>query len=105
MPVAIEVMSGRRKREVIPLDAFSFHRENIEHDLFQVNITDEFGLFTYEVRSWTNMVRTVEAFTGSVAHLGICQRAKVDIFRTGYALVNGFNVRVTPLCGEVKVHV
>jgi hypothetical protein len=97
MPVAPETTSGKRERRIIPLSAFSFHRENIDHGLFQVSITDKSGPFVYEVRTWGNMIRTVEAFTSSIAHVGMAQRTKVDIYRTGYALVNGFNVRVTPL--------
>ncbi|MEN8656387.1 hypothetical protein ABCR94_38890 [Streptomyces sp. 21So2-11] len=62
-----------------------------------MSITDASGPFTYEVRAWGNMIRTVEAFTQSVAHVGVCQRAKLDLYRTGYALVNGSNIRIIPL--------
>ncbi|WP_369272361.1 hypothetical protein AB5J55_22310 [Streptomyces sp. R11] len=62
-----------------------------------MSITDEAGTFRYQVRAWGNMVDSVHAFTTSIAHVGMCQRAKRDIFMTGYASVNGINVRVSPL--------
>ncbi|WAB08871.1 hypothetical protein SEA_SUCCESS_92 [Streptomyces phage Success] len=96
MPVAAEGVSPR-ERGVIPLRSFSFHREYRDHDRFEVSITDEIGSFRYQVRAWGNMIDSVHAFTTSVAHIGMCQRAKRDIFMTGYALVSGFNVRVTPV--------
>lgn len=97
MATAIEVSSANRERGTIPVRDFSFHREYINHDRFQVSIQDGGTPFVYEVRAWGNMIRTVTAFAESIAHLGICQRTRVDIYRTGYALVNGANVRVTPI--------
>ncbi|MFE9442466.1 hypothetical protein ACFYO2_26470 [Streptomyces sp. NPDC006602] len=97
MAVTAETTSANRERGLIPVGSYSFHREYANHDVFEVSVTDAAGTFRYEVRAWGNMIRSVEAFTSSIAHVGICQRAKVDIYRTGYALVNGYNVRVTPL--------
>lgn len=99
MAVAAEFRtSTRRERGLISLDAFSFHRENLNHVVFQVSITDGVGEpFVYDVRAWGNMIRSVNAFTENVSHVGMCLRVKRDIYRTGYALVNGSNVRVTPI--------
>ncbi|MFI5865824.1 hypothetical protein [Streptomyces sp. NPDC051546] len=97
MVVAIEVPSSKRERGTIPVPDFSFHREYINHDRFEVTISDGGTPFVYEVRAWGNMIRTVTAFAESIAHLGVCQRTRVDIYRTGYALVNGANIRVTAL--------
>ncbi|MFF8367828.1 hypothetical protein ACF05W_03190 [Streptomyces lydicus] len=90
--IAVERVGGR-----IQLNTFSFHRENIDHDRFKVSITDSSGSVAQEVRCWGNMISTLEAFATSIAHIGVWQCAKVSIYRTGYATVNGFNVRVTPL--------
>lgn len=96
MAVAVEFQSNPpRERGLIQLNAFTFHRENVNHDVFSVSLTDAEGPFVYQVRSWGNMIRSVERFTRSEAHAGIC--AKTDIYRTGYASVNGINVRVTPV--------
>ncbi|MEU3278186.1 hypothetical protein [Streptomyces antibioticus] len=97
MAVAIKNGTGERERGVIPLNAYSFHREYAYHGVFEVSITDEHGPFVYQVRSWGNMIRTVEAFTECIAHSGAARIAKVDIYRTGYAGLNGYNIRVTPL--------
>lgn len=93
MPVAAEGIY----RSTVAVRKYSFHREYINHDVFQVSITDREGTFVYQVRAWGNMVNSVHAFTTSIAHIGVCQRAKRDIFMTGYGSVNGINVRVTPL--------
>lgn len=97
MPLAAEGVSRPRERGTIPLGRYSFHREYSNHDVFEVSITDSAGTFRYLVRAWGNMVDSVHAFTTSIAHVGMCQRAKRDIFMTGYAMVSGFNVRVTPV--------
>jgi hypothetical protein len=60
-----------RERKLIPLNTFYFHRENINHDRFEVSITDADGTFRYQVRSWGNMIRTVRAFVESIAHGGV----------------------------------
>ncbi len=96
MPVAAEGVEPR-ERKLIPVGSYSFHREYSEHDVFEVSITDVLGTFRYRVRAWGNMVDSVHAFTSSIAHVGMCQRAKRDIFRTGYTLVHSYNVRVTPV--------
>ncbi|MFF3453223.1 hypothetical protein ACFYXH_02620 [Streptomyces sp. NPDC002730] len=62
-----------------------------------MSITDEHGPFVYEVRGWANLIRTLEAFTRSIAHPGTALAAKASLYRTGNAEVNGINVRVTPL--------
>ncbi|MFB7782088.1 hypothetical protein ACFC1D_05170 [Streptomyces vinaceus] len=85
----------RRVRGLIPLNTFTFHRENVGHDVFEVSITDAEGPFVVQVRAWGNMIRAVEAFTRSRAHVSI--GVKADIYRTGYASVDGMNVRVTPI--------
>jgi hypothetical protein len=95
--MAVAMRESRRERGLIPLRDYSFHREFINHDRFEVSITDAVGTFRYQVRAWGNMIRTVNAFTASVAHVGMCQRAKRDIYMTGYGSVNGYNVRVSPV--------
>ncbi|MFD7552954.1 hypothetical protein ACFV9E_00190 [Streptomyces sp. NPDC059835] len=85
----------RRVRGLVSLNTFTFHRENLGHELFEVSITDAEGPFVVQVRSWGNMIRTVEMFTRSRSHVGI--GVKADIYRTGYASVNGLNIRVTPI--------
>ncbi|WP_338781697.1 hypothetical protein [Streptomyces sp. DG1A-41] len=87
----------QRERGIIPLRSYSFHREYANHEVFVVSITDAVSVFRYKVRVWGNMVDSVHEFTTSVAHVEMCQRAKRDIFMTGYASVNGFNIRVSPL--------
>ncbi|WP_030386544.1 hypothetical protein [Streptomyces sp. NRRL S-241] len=96
--VAAEFQADTRQaRGLVPLNTFSFHRENLNHDMFRVSITEDSESFVYTVRAWGNMIDTVQAFAESIAHHGVSRRAKVDIFRTGHALVNGCNIRVVPI--------
>lgn len=97
MAVGIETTSTTRERGTIPLRSFSFHRENVDHDLFRVSLTDTEGSFTYTVRCWGNMVDSVSAYTKCIAHAATCLRAKRDIYMTGHALVAGVNIRVVPI--------
>ncbi|MFD8886404.1 hypothetical protein ACFV0H_28370 [Streptomyces erythrochromogenes] len=99
MAVALEFQAHPpRERRLIPLNAFSFHREYLNHDVFEVSITDGVGEpFVYSVREWANMIRSVGAFTESVSHVGACLPVRRDLYQTGYASVNGSNVRVTPI--------
>ncbi|MER5883063.1 hypothetical protein ABT160_04470 [Streptomyces sp. NPDC001941] len=89
--------SVRQQFGPIQIEIYNFYWEYRSHELFRVSVTDRDGSFHYTVRGWEPMIRSVNAFTTSVAHAGMCQRAKEDIFTTGYALVNGCNIRVTPL--------
>lgn len=95
MEAVTDVPLSKQGHGTIPVRSFSFHREYINHDRFQVSISDGGTPFVYEVRAWGNMIHSVNAFAECVSHLGVCQRARVDIYRTGYAVVNGLNVRVT----------
>ncbi|MFF5433398.1 hypothetical protein ACFY5K_25585 [Streptomyces griseofuscus] len=87
-----------QKQEWVRLHgSFQFHRKYIRHDRFQVTITDQHGAFQYEVRWWDNMIRSVRAFTEEVALPGAGLAAKVQIYRTGNAEVNGYLIRVVPV--------
>jgi hypothetical protein len=86
-----------KKRDAIRLQPLSFHHENRDHDRFLVHITDAEGVFTYTVRGWSDMVRSVTVFAESISLSDASIKARTDLFNTGYALVNGFNIRVTPL--------
>ncbi|MFC8099462.1 hypothetical protein [Streptomyces sp. NPDC057363] len=62
-----------------------------------MSITDEFSSFVVDVRAWGNMIDVVQAFTECVTHYGKRLTVKADLYATGYAMVNGFNVRVSPI--------
>ncbi|MEU5957535.1 hypothetical protein [Streptomyces sp. NPDC047525] len=94
---SLEMVARHDVGDLINNADFSFHRENLRHDVFEVSITDALGSYRVPVRGWVNMIRAVVAFTSTIAHQGMCTRSKADIYRTGYCMVNGFNVRVTPL--------
>ncbi|MEU4492645.1 hypothetical protein AB0F96_04080 [Streptomyces sp. NPDC023998] len=100
MAKAIVAGQGTRRK-------FSFWTDYRDHDVFEVSLMgrDDREPFVYPVRSWGAMVVSVRTFTDSIGASGESTRGTADIYRTGYALVNGFNVRVTPLCEEVKVYV
>lgn len=93
----MEMASRHDVRNLVATRDCSFHRENLRHEVFEVSITDVMGVYRVPVRGWANMIRAVATFTATIAHQGMCTRAKVDIYRTGYCMVNGFNVRVVPL--------
>ncbi|MGI5196909.1 hypothetical protein ACQEVY_25280 [Streptomyces sp. CA-288835] len=99
MEVATEAQSSGRVRGAVPLHKFSFWTDYRNHGVFAVSVMGRDGSkpFVYPVRSWGNMVFSVRTFTESIGEQGESTRGIADIYRTGYALVNGFNVRVTPL--------
>lgn len=97
MPVAAEGVSQPRRGGAVPPSDYSFHREYLNHEVFEVSITDTTDVFRYRVRTWKCMVTSVNAFTTSIAHVGTCQRVRRDIYMTGYASANGCNVRVSPV--------
>ena len=91
-----------RRRGAIALNRFPFHRQNVGHDRFEVTITDAHGPFVYQVRGWGNLIRTLDAFTSTVAHEGVQLVARAEVYRTGETTVNSYNVVVTPLVEEVS---
>lgn len=97
MTVVFEPATRERKREAIPLVHFSFEREYRAHETFDVSVIGKGDdvPFVYTVRGWSNMISSVRVFTECVTEWST--RPVADIYRTGYALVNGFNVRVTPV--------
>ncbi|MGW0580094.1 hypothetical protein ACWD25_29950 [Streptomyces sp. NPDC002920] len=92
---------GTRKREregLVLARSFEFHRKYMGHACFQVTIADPVaGDFTYDVRGWWNMLRSVEAFTECVALPGIALVAKVHLYQGGEAELNGYHIRITPV--------
>jgi hypothetical protein len=97
--VAAEFRVERRKRESIPLRPFGFWSEYQRHDTFRVSIIGrgEREPFVYDVRSFGNMTVSVRSFAECAGMAGEATRGMADIYRTGYGMVNGFNVRVTPI--------
>lgn len=97
--VGIESTSVNRARGVTPLRTFGFWTEYRNHQLFRVSVLgrDDRVPFVYEVRSFGNMTASVRAFAECVSMPGEVTRGMADIYRTGYGMVNGFNVRVTAL--------
>lgn len=96
MPVAIEAPPRVRERGAVP-EKFSFHREYVNHDRFLIRVTDERGTDSFEVRAWGNMIDAVKTFTHCLSVHRVSVRQVSDVYRTGYALVNGQNVRVIPI--------
>ncbi|MEU9404800.1 hypothetical protein AB0E08_03705 [Streptomyces sp. NPDC048281] len=78
-------------------NSFAFHRAHLFHDRFEVAITDETGPFVYKVRGWTNLIKSVEAFTETIAMAGLALVAKVHLYQTGKCELNGYTVEVIPL--------
>lgn len=97
----IAPVGTERKRESVPMPEFGFHREYMNHDRFIVSFTDDAGTWSCESRAWGNTMRLVNVFTSSIAHEGMCRAARVNLYRTGHALVNGYNVRISPI-GEAR---
>ncbi|MEU6704695.1 hypothetical protein [Streptomyces wuyuanensis] len=97
MAVSIETTSANRERGSIPLPGFSFHRENVNHDVFRLNIVDGETNYETTVRAWGNAVDAVRAFTACIGDRAAVKAAVRDIHRTGYASVGGMNIRLTPI--------
>ncbi|MGW4446425.1 hypothetical protein [Streptomyces sp. NPDC004682] len=89
--------TGQRQTWAELHNSFEFYHRYYGHDRFRVALTDNLGTFTYDVRNWSNMIRTVEAFTTTVALPGMALVAKVALYRTGEAELNGYVVRITPV--------
>jgi len=96
MTVTTERPMVRRTREDVPKRAFSFHWENRDHDLFRVSVLGkgDRAPFVFDVRTWGNMVNSVRTFTECIGAVNDVSREMANVYRTGYAMVNGFNVRV-----------
>jgi hypothetical protein len=95
MAVMTDAPSSTRKRETIPLRMFGFWTEHKEHPVFRVSIIgrgDEQPVVR-EIRAFGN----VRSFAECVGMPGQVTVAMADIYRTGYALVGGYNIRVCPV--------
>ncbi|MFE2075171.1 hypothetical protein [Streptomyces misionensis] len=91
-------VTQQQKQEWVRLHrSFLFHQRHLFHDKFQVTITDSQGVFQYQVRGWTHLIRTVEAFTETIAMPGAALIAKVQLYQVGEAELNGYVIRAEPL--------
>jgi hypothetical protein len=95
----VDVPTARRKRESIPLRSFGFWTEYNRHPLFRVSVLGEGARepFVYDVRAFGNMVASVRAFAECAGRTSLLTAGLADIYRTGYGVVNGYQIRVTPL--------
>lgn len=99
MAVVMDALSSTRKRGTIPLRMFGFWTEHKEHPVFRVSIIgrgDEQPVVR-EIRAFGNTVNYVRSFAECVGMPGQVTVAMADVYRTGYALVGGYNIRVCPV--------
>jgi hypothetical protein len=86
-----------RKRDVIVAGAYSFHRDYVNHERFELCVTEGNSVFRTEVSAWGNAVRNLREFIRDCGDPAAVQKAMVSIYQTGYGSVGTANVRLIPV--------